>query len=41
MFGANSRMKVWSQNANQRRIEHGYGDEQEGRSESSVASGMG
>jgi hypothetical protein len=41
MFAANSRMKVWSQNANQRRIEHGYGDEQEGRSESSVASGMG
>jgi hypothetical protein len=41
MFDANRRMKVWSQNANQRRIDHDYGDEQEGRSESSVASGMG
>ena len=41
MFGANNRMKESSQNANQRRIDHGYGDEQEGRSESSVASEMG
>jgi len=41
MFGANSRMKESSQNANQRRIDHGYGNEQEGRPESSVAIGMG
>jgi hypothetical protein len=40
MFGVNSRMKESSQNAKQRRIDHGYGDKQEGRSESRVASGM-
>jgi hypothetical protein len=41
VFSGNSRMKESSQNANQRRIDHDYGDEQEGRSESSAASGMG
>jgi hypothetical protein len=41
MFGANSRMKEPSKNPNQRRSDHDYGDEQEGRSESSGASGMG
>ena len=41
MFGGKSRMKESSQNANQRRIDHDYGDEQEGRSESSVARAMG
>jgi hypothetical protein len=40
MICGNSRMKESSQNANQRRIDHDYGNEQEGRSESSVARGM-
>jgi hypothetical protein len=40
MIGGNSRMKESSQNANQRRIDHDYGDEQEGKPESSVARGM-
>jgi hypothetical protein len=41
VFGGKSRMKESFRNANQRRIDHDYGDEQEGRSESSVASRMG
>jgi hypothetical protein len=40
MIGGKSRMKESSQNANQRRSDHDYGNEQEGRSESSVARGM-
>ena len=40
IFGANSSMKESSQNGNQRRSDHGYSDEQEGRSESRFASGM-
>jgi hypothetical protein len=40
LYSKNSAERLRLKNRNERRIDHGYGDEQEARSESRVASGM-